>query len=83
MAKIDPPIDLAMNGRDHGAVKVPQSFVVASASAMMLLTSSTSNVADVSSTWSSTQSHAEPISAGTVQAQPMRTSSTEGNAHLA
>ncbi|CAA6673965.1 unnamed protein product [Spirodela intermedia] len=46
-SQIDPTVDLEINGGDHVAVKAPQPFAVADASTVMLLTSSTSDAADV------------------------------------
>ncbi|CAA7398817.1 unnamed protein product [Spirodela intermedia] len=67
-SQIDPTVDLEINGGDHVAVKAPQPFAVADASTVMLLTSSTSDAADV---------------VGTVQARPVRASSKVARAEPA
>ncbi|CAA6674975.1 unnamed protein product [Spirodela intermedia] len=44
--QLDPTVDLEINGGDHVAIKAPQPFAIADASAGTLLTSSTSDTAD-------------------------------------
>ncbi|CAA6675701.1 unnamed protein product [Spirodela intermedia] len=67
--QLDPTVNLEINRGDHVAIKVPQPFAIANASAGTLLTSSTSDTTDDGS-----PSWAEPRSTGTVQARPVRAS---------
>ncbi|CAA6657871.1 unnamed protein product [Spirodela intermedia] len=46
-AEPDPTVDLEINGGDHVAIKAPQLFAIADASAGTLVTSSTSDTVDV------------------------------------
>ncbi|CAA7395572.1 unnamed protein product [Spirodela intermedia] len=72
--QLDPPVDLEINGGDHVTVKAPQPFAIADASAGTLLTPSTSDTADDGIARNPAPSRAEPRSAGTVQARPVRDS---------
>ncbi|CAA6655171.1 unnamed protein product [Spirodela intermedia] len=58
--QLDPTVDLEINRGDHVAIKVPQLFAIADASAGTLLTSSTSNTADDGIARNPTPSRAEP-----------------------
>ncbi|CAA6660784.1 unnamed protein product [Spirodela intermedia] len=68
---------------DHVAVKVLQPFVVVDASAVTLLTSSTSDAADVGIARNLAPSRVESNSTGTVQAWPVRASTKVARAELA
>ncbi|CAA6659260.1 unnamed protein product [Spirodela intermedia] len=64
--QLDPIVDLEINGGDHVAIKAPQPFAVADASAVMLLTSSTSNTTDVGIARNPAPSCVKSRSAGTI-----------------
>ncbi|CAA7397122.1 unnamed protein product [Spirodela intermedia] len=64
--QLDPTVDLEINRGDHVAIKAPKPFAIADASAVTLLTSSTSDAADVGIAQNPTPSRVKPCSAGTV-----------------